>query len=162
MTYFDIDYEDLISFVFGDLGQPGSYINSSEAESRGVEVFVASRPHEKVDLRLDYTHLDNDSKSAGSQFELRRPDDQVSGTLGYQATQELDLILYGVYVGSRKDIFDVTLDEYFLFNLAANYDVSEALELYVRVENLFDEEYQQVSTYGTAGISAYAGFQGSF
>ncbi|MDA1043801.1 MAG: TonB-dependent receptor [Verrucomicrobia bacterium] len=162
VTYFDIDYDDLVTFVFDDPGEPGTYRNSHSAESRGVEAFVATRPFEKVDLRVDYTYLDNEDKSPGNDFELRRPKDQVSATLGVQATEAMELTLYGVYVGSRKDIFDVTLEEYFLFNLAASYEVSEALELYVRVENLLDEDYQQIDGFGTAGAAAYAGFRGAF
>jgi vitamin B12 transporter len=35
--------------------------------------------------------------------------------------------------------------------------VSAAVEIYGRIENLFDENYQQISGFGTPGLSAYAG-----
>ena len=161
-TYFEIDYEDLISFTPRAPGLPGTYANVNEAKSRGIEVFVAAKPTEKIRLRVDYTNLDNDDKSAGKALELRRPDHQVSATAGVQATEKLDITVYGVYVGPRMDISDARLDEYTLVNLVLSYDMSDTVEGYVRVENLLDEDYQQISTYGTAGIAAYAGVKAAF
>ena len=37
-----------------------------------------------------------------------------------------------------------------------------AIELFGRVENIFDEEYQTVATYGTLGRSAYVGVRWAF
>jgi len=33
------------------------------------------------------------------------------------------------------------------------------LRLYVKCENLFDEQYEEVYGYGTAGLSVYGGFK---
>jgi vitamin B12 transporter len=41
--------------------------------------------------------------------------------------------------------------------LRASFALSRRIEVYGRVENLFDERYQTVRTYGTPGRSAYAG-----
>lgn len=162
VTYFDISYEDLIAYRFDSMEAPGTYVNQNEADSSGVEAFIEARPHERINLRLDYTYLDNEDRSGDNVFELRRPKNQVSGTVSYRATDDLSLTLYGVYVGSRLDYGDIELDEYTLLHLAARYDLSDAWECYVRVENLLDEDYQQVASYGTAGIAAYAGVKGTF
>lgn len=161
-TYFDIVYEDLIDFVFGTADSPGTYRNASEAESTGVEVFAAVQPAKDIELRVDYTYLDNDDKSDRDTFELRRPEHQVSATLGYRVTDKLDLTLYGVYVDERRDLGNVELENYTLVNIAAGYDVSDMLEGYVRVENLLDEDYQELSTFGTSGIGAYVGLKARF
>ncbi len=160
-TYFHLTYEDLISYIFGSAGSPGTYANSDEAESTGFEVFASLQPTDRTALRVDYTYQDNDDKSDGNSFELRRPNHQVSAKLGYALSDRADLSLNGVYVGEREDRRDVQLGDYVLLNLAASYQVSAAVECYVRVENLLDEQYQEVNTYGTAGMGAYVGIKAS-
>jgi vitamin B12 transporter len=54
------------------------------------------------------------------------------------------------------------LDDYFLVNIAANYDLTDALRIYVRVDNLLDEHYEEAWSYATSGQSFYAGAKFSF
>jgi vitamin B12 transporter len=42
-------------------------------------------------------------------------------------------------------------------NLAANVEVSDRVALFGRIDNLFDEDYEEVYGYGTAGVSGYGG-----
>ena len=51
----------------------------------------------------------------------------------------------------------MTLSEYYLLNLAGSYDVNSWCQLFARIDNLLDEDYQEVLHYNTAPISAYAG-----
>ena len=54
------------------------------------------------------------------------------------------------------------LDGYALTSLRAAYPVSEAFEIYGRVENLFDVDYQTVTNFGTAGRAGYVGLRARF
>ena len=45
----------------------------------------------------------------------------------------------------------------FFLILAAHYDLFKFLRLNIRVENLFDADYEEVFGYGTAGLSFYGG-----
>jgi len=47
-------------------------------------------------------------------------------------------------------------------NLAASRRLTPATTWFVRVENLFDRVYEEVTGYGTAGRSLYAGLTASF
>ncbi len=51
----------------------------------------------------------------------------------------------------------VTLDSYWLATIAASYEFAHGVELFGRVENAFDDHYQDVYGFETAGIAAYAG-----
>ena len=51
----------------------------------------------------------------------------------------------------------VTLDDYWLVRIAGSYELKPGLELFGRVENLLDQNYQEVFGYDTAGVAAYAG-----
>jgi vitamin B12 transporter len=74
-----------------------------------------------------------------------------------------------VYVGKREDLDysafparRVELDEYHLVNLAASYDITKNIQVYGRMENLFDESYEEVKGYGKPGISVFGGLKLSF
>ena len=54
------------------------------------------------------------------------------------------------------------LDDYEILNLTASYRVRDSLEIYGRVENLTDAEYEMVPTYNTPGAAGYTGLRYSF
>ena len=54
------------------------------------------------------------------------------------------------------------LDAYWLVNLSASYDINEYLQIYGRIDNLFDEFYEETWSYATPGISGYLGFKVRF
>ena len=55
-----------------------------------------------------------------------------------------------------------TLDSYTLVNLAGHYDLTERLQLYCRIDNLLDEDYEEAWSFATPGVSAYAGIKVTF
>jgi vitamin B12 transporter len=56
----------------------------------------------------------------------------------------------------------VALDEYWLVNVAASYELSPGVALYGRIQNALDEDYQEVFGFETAGVAAYAGLRFSY
>jgi vitamin B12 transporter len=56
----------------------------------------------------------------------------------------------------------VQLDSYTLVNLGGDFKFTDFVQAYARVENLFDEKYEEVFTYRTPGRAAYAGVRFSF
>ena len=54
------------------------------------------------------------------------------------------------------------LKDYTLANLAVSYDVSDSAQVYFRVENLFDENYETVRNYGQPGRQLFAGLRTTF
>lgn len=80
----------------------------------------------------------------------------------WQATQGLKLGLSLTYNGKETDQFTAGVDGWTRVDLKAAYEVSEAVEVYGRIDNLFDREYQQVNGYGTPDRSAYIGIRGKF
>ena len=57
---------------------------------------------------------------------------------------------------------NVRLDGYALVGLRASMPVTDMLEIYGRVENLFDAQYSVVSGYGTFGRNATVGIRAKF
>jgi vitamin B12 transporter len=151
-TVFHTDYEDLIDYDFGT----ATYQNIAEARTDGAEVYSRIDVSEKLYVRVGYTYLDNDDLSGGS-FTLRRPTHQIDADANYALTDQLNVNLYAGYVGNRDDIGGVVMDEYVLVNMAIRYRILEQVELYGRIENLLDEDYETVAGYNTDDLSAYAG-----
>jgi vitamin B12 transporter len=70
------------------------------------------------------------------------------------------------HVGARDDndfsTFPATrteLSSYTLVDLLGSYEVSEEVRFFARVENLFDEEYQDVLGFGTYGVAGFGGIE---
>ena len=51
----------------------------------------------------------------------------------------------------------VSLKAYTLVNLNGSWKINETIELFGRVENLFDQTYQEVFSFAAAGRAAYGG-----
>jgi vitamin B12 transporter len=56
----------------------------------------------------------------------------------------------------------VSLAEYALVNLSAQYRLTPAVTLFGRVENLTGEEYEELFGFATAGRAGYAGVRVAF
>jgi vitamin B12 transporter len=54
------------------------------------------------------------------------------------------------------------LKPYTLVDLKASYPMTEKIELYGRIENLFEQTYQTTLTFGSPGRGAYAGLRARF
>src|SRR5690606_24905050 len=54
------------------------------------------------------------------------------------------------------------LDDYLLLNAKIAYHPNENTELYLRAENLLDQDYQTVRGYSTPGFSVFAGLRATF
>lgn len=165
-TYFANNFEDLIEFVLLDpVAFTGTFRNVSKAESRGVEAFASLSPIDRLTLRLDYTYTHTEDESTGEEL-LRRARNKFKLSANYAFSDRGNLNLGVSYTGDRKDLdFSVfpservTLKGYTLVDLAASLGITKNLEVFGRVENLLDEDYEEVKGYGTPGISAYAGLK---
>ncbi|MDH5622455.1 MAG: TonB-dependent receptor, partial [Gammaproteobacteria bacterium] len=56
----------------------------------------------------------------------------------------------------------VSLSDYWLVDLAAQYRATPSVTLFARASNLLDEDYEQVYGYRTPGRAAYLGVRVNF
>lgn len=159
-SYFDNDLTNLIQFV-------NTYSNVGQARSYGVESFVEFKGVKNLDIKGNYTY-DNAQDLIANVPLLRRPQNKASGDVDYQ----LDAAGLGaslIYVGNSFDENFVTgsgnivpLASYFLVNLRASYQVNSQVKLFARVDNLFNQYYEEAFGYTTPGLSVYGGTKVSF
>ena len=118
---------------------------------------------------MNYTYTDATENGAA---ELRRPRHAGNINIDVNVLEARGRVtLAANYGGTRQDIFFppwpnpseiVTLSNYWLLDLTAQYQVSNAINLFVRASNLLDTEYEQVYGYNTPGRAVFGGLEVGF
>jgi vitamin B12 transporter len=164
VTYFRLEAANLIVFS-GAFGTPApNYFNVPRTSvSDGVEVSGDWAPLDGLKLRLAYTY--NDVRSASGIRLQHRPESILNANADYTFLEDRANVNLNVRYTSNTLDTDfstfpgtiVNLGSYAVVNLAGSYKVLDQLEVYARVENLFDQKYETGFGYGTAGLSGYGG-----
>ena len=161
-TYFNQTLENKITDVYFPIVTAVNVPGTSPRQ--GVELSAMVNVFEGLSAGVTYTYLD--ARDPSGALEIRRP--QHSGSLNLAYTlAEIPLTLHGeILVRSEtKDALGAqsfTLPAYTLVNAGLNYQVSDQVEVYGRVHNLFDTRYQEVYGYNTQGRTFYAGARAKF
>ena len=155
---FDLSVTDQIDYDFA----LARYENIAQVESQGAEAQVSLRLTPTLEAALSYTYTQAEN-GAGVRL-LQIPEHAAFAQIDWQATPALALTLSVRHNGEEPAIRvpanpSGVLDGWTRADLAARYALSERLELYGRVENVTDEDYQDVFGYGTPGRSAFAGLR---
>ena len=155
-TLFQQDTENQIDFDFAI----GGYLNIAEVESTGIELAGAMALGEALSLSVDYTYIDAEDGNGGPLPRL--PEHSGDLTLSYDAAGPFSGALLVRYNGSETNTDLTTLDSWLRVDVTGRYAVSERVEVYGRIENLFDEDYQQILGFGTPGLSGSLGVRRRF
>jgi vitamin B12 transporter len=161
-TYFHRDSVNLITFSFVTFQSE----NIAKARSEGIELGLSLRPSETLSVEGSYSLVDAKSRSAGSFGNqlARRPKHNASLSADWKTPIGASV---GATITLTGDAFDNLsnsrrLDGYALAAIRASYPITDAIDLFGRVENLFDEKYETVSRFGTLGRNAYIGVRAKF
>lgn len=175
-TYFNRDTTNMIDFVscYGSdaprcLAQPdGYYDNVQRTQADGVELGLVAQLGERLLFSANYTSMDAENSARGSanfgRSLARRPDETANAQLSYEWPLGLTTAIAVQHAGrSYDDAANRTvLDGYTLVDLRASYAVTESLEVFGRIENAFDEDYETIRNYGTPGRAFFGGVRQSF
>ena len=173
--YFWNRFQNLIQFAFGIPPCPPSAflqvcpINVADAKTQGWEFGFKVEILKGLEVRGQYTHtLTRAFDTATLPFPLggdkrlpRWPVDQ--GTVGftYSPIDALRLNIDYRFVGARNNNVanspSQKLGVFNVVNLSAYYDVTKNWQAYVRVDNLFNEEYEEITFFGTPTRSVFGG-----
>lgn len=170
-TYFRRDSTDLIGFVscFGDprpicAGRPfGTYDNVTRARAEGVELGLAIKPEPALSLGANYTYVDARDRSPGGTNQgrklARRPGQTINAVIDYQWRFGLSTGATISHVGgSFEDAANrQKLEGYVLVDLRAAMPITDNIEVYGRIENLFEARYETALRYGSPGRGGFIG-----
>jgi vitamin B12 transporter len=156
LTAFDNDLENLISSA------PPLFLpfNVGRASTRGLEAGAALN-RKAVSARVWATYLDTEDLVTGEPL-LRRPEWSGSLVVTWRPASDWTLDTVGRWVGSRTDFGGVGLASYTTLDVAAAWQASRHLEPYARVENLFDEAYEEAAGFPAPGRTWVGGLALTF
>lgn len=155
-TYFDQKITNMINFDF-----TVGFGNIADVHTRGIEVSLDAQLTDSVSISGNYTFTNAIDKETGKNL-IRVPRNAVYAEIQWQATTGLDLAFSMTHNGKESDSFSPGTDGWTRFDLRASYDINDMVEVYARVDNLTDKEYQQVFGYGTVDRSFHVGIRGKF
>lgn len=156
VTWFQNQIDNYIDYDF-----IAGYRNSHNIRTQGVESTLLVFPSEFFDFQFSYTYTDTKNEADDSRL-LRRPLHNASAGVNITPIDAVHVNANIQYIGERDGYQNAQLNAYTLVNMAASYQIKENLQLFGRVDNLFDKSYEEVAGYGTAGVSSYAGIKLTF
>ena len=139
-----------------------TWANVGRASTDGVESFLAYQPLRELSVRLDYTYTEASDEVLHQQL-LRRPKHKGNLNASWQANPALllsaSVLWVGTWVDGNRDFTIPRLDApgYTTANLAATYELSHALALFGRIDNLLDRHYQNPIGFLQPGFGVFAG-----
>lgn len=153
VTYFDNEFEDLIG-----VDDFFTAVNIDQATARGVELTLGWTPGPRWYLEGTHTYTDSEDERTGLAL-ARRPEHRSTLRLGIVPNDRVDGELAVISVRDRIDTGGAPMDDYTRVDLAFGVDLVRGLEAYVRAENLFDEDYDEIPGFTTPGAAVRVGIR---
>lgn len=156
VTYFENSTKNLINWV------GTGYVNVNKAEARGVETGMSIDLLDNLSLDGAYTYTLAENKSTGGTL-ARRPKHEGTLTVAYEPMDDLTTDLS---VRAKGRTYDSATSSYMggfaVYDFKTSYKINDTVTVFGRLENIFDKDYHEASSYGTGGRAAYAGVRARF
>ncbi len=158
----DVDGNLIVTGICEDRPS-GTYDNVDRARAQGLEFSLLIRPVEALTWSLNYSLVDTEDRDTDLALR-RRPKHSVNASVDYDWSFGLKTGATITHVGSQFDNASNTreVEGYVVVDLRAAMPITDNIEFYGRIENLFDEEYETIFRFGTPGRSAFAGVRLSY
>ena len=170
-TYFQRRSRDLIAFIscppprigICDNRPFGTYDNVARARAEGVELGLTMQPLERLRLQANASYTKATNRSPGDpnfgRQLIRRPQHSMTALIDYQWAFGLETGATLTHVGSSFETLNNShkIEGHVLADLRASFPIADRIDVYGRVENLFDAQYETVFRFGTPSRAGYAG-----
>lgn len=170
ITYFEVKIQNRIGWLNLFVPPYGMFIQvPGDTRTSGLETEIAYTLADNLEFALAYTYNDTEDPDGGRL--VRRPLNKATLGANYNFAGSGMVSADVQWVGERDSIPSAadkygnsvsTLDSYLVVNLAAKYDISDTLQIYGRIDNLFDEKYEEAWSYATPGLGGYLGLKLSY
>lgn len=155
-TYFHRDTTNQIDFDVVTF----RFANIARTRAKGVEVIVHAEVTDNLNLDANYTRIDSLNLDTGMAL-VRRPENLFNANVSWTPGERWTVSGGVNHTGKQLD-GGVFLDPFTVVDLRVSYRLGDHVSLYGRIENAFDEDYQEVLGFGTPGFAAYGGVRGNF
>jgi vitamin B12 transporter len=170
VTYFHTIYRDLIDAPT----DPNTYItaayaNIGKCQVHGIETTVTAHPLKDAKVRVGFTYMKT-KDFQNDQDMIRRPERKIFVECFWQATRDLSLEATVRYNGPMSDnisnpawaLDSYKVKEFVVVDGVVNYDISKNFSVYLKTDNIFNKQYEEVRGYGTPPYSMYGGVKAKF
>lgn len=165
-TFFQTWLEDEIN---GFASLPGGLTTAENFEGtsrrHGIELSLTARLFDRLSVKGSYTFLI--AQQPPGTEEIRRPRHSGAINFTYTFLRKRATINAGLVFNAGSSDLNfgpfpaqtVRLGGYVLANISASFKISENLEIYGRVENAFNQRYEEVYSYKSPRIGVFGGFK---
>lgn len=166
-TYYWNHFRDLIVFQnTSPLCPPsatfGCPVNISQSKTQGWELGVTVKLLANLEAKAQYTMTLSRDLITGLRLP-RRPVDMASAGLSYQPVPGARVNVDYRFVGARSDDAANTPSQrqgsFGVVNMSGSYDFMEHWQAFGRIENLFNQDYEEVLYFGTPIRSVFGGLK---
>lgn len=164
-TLFYTEIDNQIFFDGASTSCPSGFgcFETGDFEGKGLE--LSGRVEINAHLTLDAAYTYTDAEQNGARA-ARVPRHDIALGLGAQIAPRLMAQFTLQHVADvEPSVFAPPVNkvgDYTLFHVNAAYDLTDSVQAFVRVENLFDEDYETAGGFNASGRAAYAGLRASF
>jgi len=132
--------------------------NIAKAVSKGWETGFQFAATENLSVSGQYTKTMTRNLETTLRL-AQRPVDQASAGISYRPIEPLRVNFDYRFVGGRVNnvLNTEKMLSFDVVNVSASYDVTKQWQVFTRVENLFDKDYEEIQTFGTPTRSVFAG-----
>ncbi|MFC4257224.1 TonB-dependent receptor plug domain-containing protein [Croceibacterium xixiisoli] len=163
LTYFNQRKRNEIVW---DASRPpfGGYAQFGRTRAQGVEFGLTAEPHEAVRISQMFTYTDHEvANTIGAGYvDSGRPKYTGTTAVTVLPTDNVEVTARARYRDKDTSGFGGVTQAYAVVDLLASFDISARLQLYGRVVNLFDKQYQMSYGTNTQGLSGYGGVRVNF
>ncbi|MFZ9660127.1 MAG: TonB-dependent receptor plug domain-containing protein [Arcobacteraceae bacterium] len=160
VKYFSSTIENEILYLYSPT-TPDYYQSDKKSKYKGYEI-AYQKGFEATLLSLKYI---NQSAKDGDGNDLqRREKEKVNFSADYFGIKAFNFNLNGAYIGERYDDLAKTKQtgKYIVLNTVVNYEYKRNLNLYLKINNIADKNYQEVDGYATSPRAYYVGVNATF
>ncbi|MCT7443947.1 TonB-dependent receptor plug domain-containing protein [Aliarcobacter cryaerophilus] len=164
VTYFNTKIKDMIDYNYATWTYDQM---SGTSKIKGTEIAYKNEVIEDILLNLSYTNLS--AKDANGDKLLNRPTNKFNFGVDYYGLKDFHININGSYIGTnfspKSGVYPVEgtkTGNYTVWNAVVDYDISKNFSTYLKLDNIFNKDYQIVDGYATSQRAAYVGLKASF
>ena len=150
-TFFNNEIKDRIDYTWGT----GYHQTSTKEERKGYEIDADYTATKLTNAKISYSNV-TDQKG---DHVRKIPKNKLSVTVNSKLTEKIDSSFKLTSVSDLKDV--VSLPDYNVFDVKFSYMINN-YNILLKIDNVFDEQYQVVNKYGTSNRAFYIGLDGAF
>ena len=157
ITFFRIGMDDHIEY----LRSTNQYANV-DWESTGLESYLEWDVNQQLMLRVGHTWADAERKGVDDTLLFHSPEHTLSLMVDFSMLDDRLQHAITIQYVDERETWDGPVDAFTVVDWSTRFQVNEQASVWLRVENLLDETYEEILYYRAPGLGVFGGFKLEF